>query len=77
MGVNRKEQAREDTVLEGRLSRVLYRGDDQRFAVGLLDGDDLEETLKIAGELGQLEEGIPSESSAITGQTQNSGVSSK
>jgi len=57
MTVKRQETSTDDSVIEGTLSRILYRGDDLRFAVGLLQTDDEDTPLKIAGELGSLEEG--------------------
>ncbi|MEE2757750.1 MAG: ATP-dependent RecD-like DNA helicase [Myxococcota bacterium] len=44
-------------TIEGTVKRILFRGDDDRFAVGLLALDDQTELLRIAGELGGISDG--------------------
>ncbi|MBV71435.1 MAG: ATP-dependent RecD-like DNA helicase [Myxococcales bacterium] len=44
-------------TIEGTVKRVLFRGDDDRFAVALLALDDQTDVLRIAGELGGLGDG--------------------
>ena len=44
-------------TIEGTVKRILFRGDDDRFAVGLLALDAQTELLRIAGELGGISDG--------------------
>jgi exodeoxyribonuclease V alpha subunit len=46
-------------ILEGTISRFLFRSDDDHFAVGLLRTDEHTELVRIAGELGNMSEGDP------------------
>ena len=47
----------EEETLQGHIERVVYRGEDGRFAVALIRPDGAETPIKAAGELGDVEEG--------------------
>ena len=54
---HRTRQERDGETLEGTVQRVLFRSDDEKFAVALLSSEAQREPIRIAGELGLLEEG--------------------